>query len=45
MSYPIITQKQFHLLYELTDEYVFFMRKEENIFVYEYIKKSGRSLY
>ncbi|SES09820.1 bifunctional diguanylate cyclase/phosphodiesterase [Psychrobacillus sp. OK032] len=45
MSYPIITKEQFHLLYDLTDEYVFFMRQEENTFVYEYINKKAEEVF
>lgn len=45
MSYPIITQKQFHLLYDLVDEYVFFMRKEGNTFIYEYINKKAEEIF
>lgn len=45
MSYPIITQKQFHLLYDLIDEYVFFMRKEGNTFIYEYINKKAEEIF
>ncbi|MFJ8064962.1 diguanylate cyclase domain-containing protein [Psychrobacillus sp. NPDC096426] len=45
MSCPFITQKQFHLLYDLTDEYVFFMRKEGNTFVYEYINKKAEEIF
>ncbi|TQR05532.1 diguanylate cyclase domain-containing protein [Psychrobacillus soli] len=45
MSSPIITQKQFHLLYDLLDEYVFLMRKEGNTFVYEYINKKADEIF
>lgn len=45
MSYSIITQKQFHLLYDFADEYVFFMRKEGNSFVYEYVNKKAETIF
>ena len=45
MSFPTITQKQFHLLYDLVDDYVFFMRKENNTFVYEYINKKAQEIF
>lgn len=45
MPYPIITQKQFHLLYDLVDDYVFFMRKEGNTFFYEYINKKAEEIF
>lgn len=45
MPQSVITQNQFQLLYDLADEYVFYMRKEGNSYVYEYINKKAEEVF
>ena len=45
MSQTFLNHTQFHLLYDLADEYVFFMRKEDSSYVYEFINKKAEELF
>ncbi|QUG41593.1 diguanylate cyclase [Psychrobacillus sp. INOP01] len=45
MSQSFLNHNQFHLLYDLADEYVFFMRKEDSSYVYEFINKKAEELF
>ena len=45
MSKSFLNHTQFHLLYDLSDEYVFFMRKEDSTYVYEFINKKAAELF
>lgn len=45
MSQFFLNHTQFHLLYDLADEYVFFMRKEDSNYVYEFINKKAEELF
>ena len=45
MSQSFLNHTQFHLLYDLSDEYVFFMRKENSTYVYEFINKKAEELF
>lgn len=45
MSQNIITKNQFHLLYDLTEDYVFFMRKDGDSFIYEYVNKKAEEIF
>lgn len=41
----LLNHAQFHLLYDLSDEYVFFMRKEDSTYVYEFINRKAEELF
>lgn len=45
MAQSFLNHTQFHLLYDLADEYVFFMRKENTTYVYEFINKKAEELF
>jgi len=45
MSQSFLNHTQFHLLYDLTDEYVFFMRKESSTYVYIFINKKAEEIF
>ncbi|WP_342601005.1 diguanylate cyclase [Psychrobacillus sp. FSL H8-0483] len=45
MSQNIITKNQFHLLYDLTEDYVFFMKKDGDSFIYEYVNKKAEEIF
>ncbi|WP_277584351.1 diguanylate cyclase domain-containing protein [Psychrobacillus antarcticus] len=45
MSQSFLNHTQFHLLYDLADDYVFFMRKENSTYVYEFINKKAEELF
>lgn len=45
MSQSFLNHTHFHLLYDLSDEYVFFMRKEHSTYVYEFINKKAEELF
>jgi len=45
MSQSFLNHTQFHLLYDLSDDYVFFMRKEDSTYVYEFINKKAEELF
>lgn len=45
MSQSFLNHNQFHLLYDLANEYVFFMRKKDSSYVYEFINKKAEELF
>ncbi|WP_166462388.1 diguanylate cyclase domain-containing protein [Psychrobacillus vulpis] len=45
MTQKFISQNQFKLLYDLADDYVFLMRKNNQSFVYEYINKKAEVIF
>ncbi|SDN07401.1 PAS domain S-box-containing protein/diguanylate cyclase (GGDEF) domain-containing protein [Psychrobacillus sp. OK028] len=45
MSQSFLNHSQFHLLYDLADDYVFFMRKVDSTYVYEFINKKAEELF
>ena len=45
MSQTFLDHTQFHLLYDLADDYVFFMRKVDSTYVYEFINKKAEELF
>ena len=45
MSLSLLNHNQFHLLYDFSNEYVFFMRKEDSNYVYEFINKKAEELF
>ncbi|MFJ7826409.1 diguanylate cyclase domain-containing protein [Psychrobacillus sp. NPDC096623] len=45
MPQSFLNHTQFHLLYDLADDYVFFMRKVDSTYVYEFINKKAEELF
>lgn len=45
MTQAVITPKQFSLLYDLSDDYVFLMRKLDDTFIYECINKKAEEVF